>query len=553
MIRILAIIWICLALLLSNADAAITSSKSKSDSQPAAKPPVEAMVVLDGRSLFPIKASVYSFSPADRAGAISDRLTKLLKDPLFKVDSIKAINGDTTTDIVAGDNVLMSVTDADAAASGKTRPELAREYTQLLKSTIDARVKEYSAHSIAIGVAYAVAATIALIVLFILLNRLLPRFLLLMESWKGRYIRSLRLQSIELLHQDRIVAFIAITAKTIRLILVLLLLNFYVTLVMSFFPWTREYSSKYLDYILNPLNNVGSAIISYLPKIFFIIVICVITHFVIKFTRFIFSAIENRTITIRGFYPDWAPPTFNIARFLIIVVALVAAFPYLPGSDSPAFKGISVFLGVLISLGSSSAISNIIAGVIITYTRAFKLGDRIQIGETTGDVIESNLLVTRIRTIKNVDITVPNSMVLGSHVINFSSSAQESGLILHTTVTIGYDAPWRQVHELLISAALSSENILELPAPFVLQTSLDDFYVSYQINAYTDKPSIMARTYSELHQNIQEKFNEAGVEIMSPHFKQLRDGSKTTIPEEYLPADYRASAIRVRSVDQDDK
>jgi small-conductance mechanosensitive channel len=550
MIRILTVIWICLALSLANAVAAKTAGKSKTDSQPAAQAPVEAMVVVDGKPLFPIKVSLYSFSPADRAGTISDRLMKLVKDPFFKVDSIKAVNGDTTTDIVAADKVLMTVTEADATASGKTRPELAREYTQLLKSTIEAQAKEYSARSIAIGAAYAVAATIALIILFILLNRLLPRFLSLMESWKGRYIRSLRLQSIELLHQDRIVAIIAITARTVRLILLLLLLNFYVTLLMSFFPWTREYSSKYLDYILNPLKNVGSAIFSYLPKIFFIIVICVITHFVIKFTRFIFSAVENRTITIRGFYPDWAGPTFNIVRFLIIMVALVAAFPYLPGSESPAFKGISVFLGVLISLGSSSAISNIIAGVIITYTRAFKLGDRIQIGETTGDVVESNLLVTRIRTIKNVDITVPNSMVLGSHVINFSSSAQESGLILHTTVTIGYDAPWRQVHELLIAAALSSENMLELPAPFVLQTSLDDFYVSYQINAYTDKPSIMARTYSELHQNIQEKFNEAGVEIMSPHFNQLRDGSKTTIPEEYLSADYRASAIRVRSVDQ---
>jgi small-conductance mechanosensitive channel len=553
MIRILAIIWLGLALSITNADAAKTAGKAKPDSQPAAKPPVEAMVVLEGKPLFPIKAPVYSFSPADRAGAVSERLTKLLKGPNFKVDSIEAVNGDTTTDIVAGDKVLMSVTDADAAASGKSRTELAQEYAQLMRSTIEARVKEYSAHSIAIGAAYAVAATIALIILIILLSRLLPRFLLLIESWKGRYIRSLRLQSIELLHQDRIVAFIAITAKTVRLILVLLLLNFYVTLVMSFFPWTREYSSKYLDYILNPLKNVGSAIISYLPKIFFIFVICVITHFVIKFTRFIFSAIGNRTITIRGFYPDWAAPTFNIIRFLIIMVAVVAAFPYLPGSESPAFKGISVFLGVLISLGSSSAISNIIAGVIITYTRAFKLGDRIQIGETTGDVVESNLLVTRIRTIKNVDITVPNSMVLGTHVINFSSSAQEYGLILHTTVTIGYDAPWRKVHELLISAAHSTENILELPAPFVLQTSLDDFYVSYQINAYTEKPSVMARTYSDLHLNIQERFNEAGVEIMSPHFSQLRDGNKTTIPDEYLPADYRPSAIRVRSVDRDDK
>ena len=162
---------------------------------------------------------------------------------------------------------------------------------------------------------------------------------------------------------------------------------------------------------------------------------------------------------------------------------------------------------------------------------------------------KKTLLVTRIRTIKNVDITVPNAMVLSSHITNFSSSAQDYGLILHTTVTIGYDAPWRQVHELLIAAAQATGNILEQPVPFVLQTSLDDFYVSYQINAYTDKPSVMARTYSELHQNIQEKFNEGGIEIMSPHYSTLRDGNQTTIPESYLPESYKQPTFRVSKVD----
>lgn len=188
--------------------------------------------------------------------------------------------------------------------------------------------------------------------------------------------------------------------------------------------------------------------------------------------------------------------------------------------------------------------------MILTYIRAFKLGDRVKVGDTIGDVLESNLLITRVRTIKNVDITVPNSMMLGSHISNFSSSSKDTGLILHTTVTIGYDAPWRQVHELLISAALATENILEQPKPFVLQTSLDDFYVSYQINAYTDKPSIMARTYSLLHQNIQEKFNEGGVEIMSPHYSSLRDGNQTTIPESYLPDSYIPPSFRVKGDSQ---
>lgn len=504
-----------------------------------------AQVVLDDRVLFPIKIQVLSFSTKDRAAAISGRIMNLAKDPFFKLGSIKAVNGDFTSDIVAGDKVLMSVTDEDALAAGKTRQELAREYAQIISGALESRLKEYSAHSLAMGAVYALAATFALILLIVIMNRLLPKFTAKIESWKGTKIRSLRFQSMDILHHDRIVAAITVSARTIRLVVVLLLLNFYIPLVMSFFPWTRVYSSRYLDYVINPIEKVGSAIISYLPNIFFIAVISFITHFIVKLTRFIFAEVGKGTISIPGFYPEWAKPTFNIVRFLIVIFAVVAAFPYLPGSDSPAFKGISVFLGVLISFGSSSAISNIVAGVILTYTRAFRLGDRVKVGDTVGDVVESNLLVTRVRTIKNVDITVPNSMMLGSHISNFSSSAKDIGLILHTTVTIGYDAPWKTVHELLISAALATENILEHPAPFVLQTSLDDFYVSYQINAFTDKPSVMARTYSLLHQNIQEKFNEGGVEIMSPHYSALRDGNQTTIPESYLPETYKAPVFRV--------
>jgi small-conductance mechanosensitive channel len=324
---------------------------------------------------------------------------------------------------------------------------------------------------------------------------------------------------------------------------------FYIPLVLSFFPWTRGMANKLFDYILTPLEKSGLAFVEYLPNLFYLLVIVIITNYAIKFIGFIFAEVEKQNLIIPGFYHDWANPSFKIARFMIIAFSAVVAFPYLPGADSPAFKGVSVFLGVLFSLGSSSAIANVVAGVILTYMRAFKLGDRVKIADTVGDVVEKTLLVTRVRTIKNVDITVPNAMVLSSHIINYSTTAEEDGLILHTTVTIGYDAPWRQVHELLIAAARATGNILETPAPFVFQTSLDDFYVSYEINAYTDKPSIMARTYSELHQNIQEKFNEGGIEIMSPHYATLRDGNMTTIPESYLPESYKQPPFRVSRVD----
>lgn len=526
--------------------AATEPSPAPPRTQTPAQP--EAQVILDGAPLFVIRAGALSFSPAERAGAVSRRLARLVKSPLFRPDSIKVVDSDITSDIFSGDTILMSVTEADAQAAGLTRPVLARELGARIRTVVEARHEAFGMHGILISGLYAAAATLALLAILFLLHHYLPRIIARIRAWQGTRIHSLRFQKIEILHEGRIVALLVTFVRWLRTLLVLGLLYLYVPLVFSFFPQTQGVAATLFDYIVTPLEKVGHAAVTSLPNIFFIVVITVITNYVITFARFIFSEVEKGTVTLPGFYADWAVPSFKIARFLIIAFAVVVAFPYLPGSSSAAFKGVSVFLGVLFSLGSSSAVANVVAGVILTYTRAFKLGDRVQIADTVGDVVEKTLLVTRVRTIKNVDVTVPNAMVLGSHIINFSSSAHAYGLILNTSVTIGYDAPWRQVHELLIAAAHATENVLELPEPFVLQTSLDDFYVSYQINAYTDKPAVMARTYSDLHQNIQDRFNEAGVEIMSPHYSSLRDGNQTAIPTSYLPGDYLPPVFGVRSV-----
>jgi small-conductance mechanosensitive channel len=179
--------------------------------------------------------------------------------------------------------------------------------------------------------------------------------------------------------------------------------------------------------------------------------------------------------------------------------------------------------------------------------RLFKIGDRVKIGEVFGDVIEKSTLVTRVRTIKNEIISIPNSTVMNSHTINYSSDAPEKGLIVHSTVTIGYDVPWKQMHETLIEAAKRTELIMPEPSPFVLQTSLDDFYVSYQINAYTKEPNKQAIIYSDLHQNIQDVCNENGIEILSPHYRAARDGNMSTIPSGYLPKDYIPPSFNIKS------
>jgi small-conductance mechanosensitive channel len=273
----------------------------------------------------------------------------------------------------------------------------------------------------------------------------------------------------------------------------------------------------------------------------------VVTHYAFRLLRLIFGEVRKGELKIRGFYPDWADPTEKLLRMLVLILTVIVAFPYLPGAKSPAFQGISIFLGLLLSLGSSSAVANAVAGVILIYMRSFLVGDWVQIGDTVGEVTEKTLLVTRVLTPKAEIITIPNATVMGGSVKNFSVEARKSGVIFHTTVTIGYDAPWRTVHQLLVNAALATDHVLQQPVPFVLQKGLDDFYVSYELNAYTDAPSLMLTIYSELHQNIQDKFNEVGVEICSPHFSSLRDGNVTAIPEQYRQPGYTPPSFRISS------
>lgn len=365
------------------------------------------------------------------------------------------------------------------------------------------------------------------------------------ETWGGKRLHPLKIQRVVLLTAKRMTALFTVAARYLRLLVSVILVLIYLSLVFSIFPATRSFIADIIEVILVALSDGWTAFVDYLPNILNLVLIIFITRYLLKGIRFLFTEIGKGTISLRGFYPEWADPTYQLVRILVIVLALVAAFPYIPGSSSPIFQGISIFLGFLFSLGSSSVVANIVSGVVLTYTRAFKVGDRVQIADTIGDVIERTLLVTRVRTIKNVDVTVPNSLVLGSHISNYSSSAQQEGLILNTAVTISYDAPWRQVHTALIAAALATPRILADPPPFVFQTALDDFCVHYEINAYTDQPNQMAVIYSDLHQNIQDEFNEAGIEIMSPHYATLRDGNETTIPPDYRPKGYRPPTFRV--------
>lgn len=500
-----------------------------------------------GDTLFLVYTRIGSFNAKDRAQAITDKVKKLSKDYSFDTDSLEVNASETSAEITYHDLTVMSVNELEAMWFSKTPEGLAREYQKAIQNAISEHRKSNSILNIAIRILAILLILGGIYVVIRLINRLFKKINQRLTNLKDSALKGIRFRGYQFLDSDRELQVILFLVNIIRLLIIVLALYIALPLLFSVFPWTRGIAETLIGWITNPLKRVFGGFFSYLPNLFTILVIGTVTYYVVQFLKFIAGEIERGALSIPGFYPDWAKPTLNIVKFLTYAFSFIIIFPYLPGSDSPIFQGVSVFVGILFSLGSSSAISNAVAGLVITYMRPFKIGDRIKIGELTGDVIEKSLLVTRIRTIKNEYITIPNSTILASHTINYTTSAKDAGLILHTSVTIGYDVPWKQVHELLLSAALETKGILkdESKKPFVLQTSLDDFYVAYEINAFTQEPQRMVVIYSELHQNIQDKFNEAGVEIMSPHYRAARDGNNTTIPAVYLPQDYKAPSFNI--------
>lgn len=378
----------------------------------------------------------------------------------------------------------------------------------------------------------------------IIFHRAFPLVTRLIDEQGRRKFKVVKLQSLELITPDQITDALLRLLRYFRVAVVLLVTALASTFVFNFFPGTQGYVNALGRTLVDVLAGMGEQLLAYVPNFISLALIAVLTRTVFKLLRFFYQGLQSGKIRLSGMHHEFIEPTYQILRFLTLAFALVAAFPYIPGSDSPVFRGLSIFVGFLISLGSTSLVTNLIAGVVITYTRGLRIGDRVTIGESTGDVVERNLLVTRIRTIKNVEIVIPNGTLLNIHIVNYSAAAEETGVILNTSVTIGYDVPWRDVHQLLIEAAQEVEHFLSFPEPFVLQTCLDDYYVHYELNAYTMKPHRMATIYSDLHQKIQDKFNEAEIEILSPRYEALRDGQNVTIPSPYLPPGRGGRATR---------
>lgn len=487
-------------------------------------------VVVEGDTLFYFYAKRGGHTPQQRAENVAADIAELGKLLNLQPDSVYVESSDIVTDVMYKGKVLVSFTDMDGLWENCTRDQLAADKRLVIMEKLHQMKESHGLLQLGKRIVYFILVLVGQYLLFRVTNWLFRKLKLRIVRLRNTRLKPFSIQDYELLDTLKQVKLLVFLASLVRYVIMFLQLLLTVPLLFSIFPQTKDLAYQLFSYIWNPVKSIFIGVVDYIPNLFTIFIIYMAVKYLVRLFRYLADEVQSEHLKLRGFYPDWAIPTYHIIRFLLYAFILAMIYPYLPGSNSGVFQGISVFVGLIVSLGSSTVIGNIIAGLVITYMRPFKIGDCIKLNDTTGNVVEKTPLVTRIRTPKNEVVTIPNSFVMSSHTVNFSQSAREYGLIIHSEVSIGYDVPWRTVNKLLVEAALNTPGVVDDPRPFVLSTSLSDWYPVYQVNAYIKDADRLAEIYSDLHQNIQDRFNEAGVEIMSPHYMAVRDGNASTIP-----------------------
>jgi len=477
-----------------------------------------APVTLDGRVLFKVRG-VSAFPAEQRAALTEQRLREVASNESFSLDSLHVEEQRDRSLLKFSDELVMTIYDADAEIEGVSRHLLAEAYQRRIKAEVAVYRHDRDPEILFTHTIYAVGATAAFLLVVYLLVLAFRRADRLLEKRYKAKVEGLEIKTFRIVQSERIWSGIQSSASLLRTLLILFPLSIYSQFVLSLFPWTKALSGRLLSLVLDPLRTMGLAVIDAVPRLIFLVILAIVIRYAIKLLKMYFTAIQQGTFFLSGFDADWAMPTFRILRSVTIAFALVVAYPYVPGSDSEAFKGVSILLGVIFSLGSSSVVANTIAGYTMIYRRAFKVGDRVMIDQLVGDVTAMRLQVTHLRSLKNEEITIPNSTILNSSVTNFSSLALERGLILHATVGVGYETPWRQVEALLLEAARRTEGVLQNPPPVVLLPSLGDFAVQYELNVHSDRPKDSLQLLATLHRNILDLFNEHGVQIMTPAYQ----------------------------------
>ncbi|MGA1283862.1 MAG: mechanosensitive ion channel family protein [Prochlorothrix sp.] len=505
-----------------------------------------APVILDGATLFTIQEGFGTASADQRAALTLRQLKRVGQDRSIALNSLQSLpQGDLQTIVAGNKHVLANITPADAQAANTTPAVLSQAYVEVMRSALEQYRYERSWDYLLRSALKTLMMTGILLIIWLALYQLLPK---LTQDWQRRSLPSLQFRGVELVPAEETARFLTGLLAKIQFLLSLTAILLYGIAITAFFPWTKVVYLTIAEYFANAPIAALRTFVAYVPNFLSIGFIVLITHYILQFLKLLAHKISDGSIQFAGFYSDWAEPTYRLLELGILALAIVVIFPYLPGFGSPAFQAVSLLLGVIVSFGSSTTVTNAVAGIILIYTRSFNLGDCIQIGEVTGEVEGKNLLVTRIRTFENAIVTVPNANLLSDCVINYSITLRDTGIpaIVTAEVTLGYDIPWTKIYGTLTQAAYRTELVLKEPPPFVLQISLGASSVVYALKVSTEEPALAEVILSDLYQNIQDCCNEAGIEILAPTYSAIRDGNRSTLREAYLPQDYKTPGFNLR-------
>ena|GEM_PF-748175 len=494
-------------------------------------------VTIDGRVIFYLRHGSDELPAERRAKVVSNELTLLAVSPEANLDDMRTEYNEKYKycDITYKSVFLFRIYPEDVPIDNLSTLAMAQkiiQYVKLAKMEFVARQRVERIRTGTIlalkGLGIIIIVTVALIVL----TRWLKKRI---EADEIQAMHALKIKEVEILSRSASIHIFFLAYTFVIIVIYLIFLDLYGGYVLSYFPNTEWIRATLCDYPRLHLKEFGIRMIGYIPNVIFIIICVHLTRFTLSINDKIFRSIEKGMLKTSASYFEFREIFERISRMAIYFFAAILIIPNIPGYDLPIFKGVSMVLAIMVSLGSSSVMSSQMAGISLIISRAYKVGDRVKIGEHVGEVMELNLPCTRLRTVTQTDVVISNSSILQKEIINYSSPVADQGsTVITSTITIGYDAPGDAVTDLCLKAADATENVLKSPAPAVFQKSLDDFYVTYVIFAHIDKPLLMLETTSSLNANIREFFDKAGVEIMSPHYSAFRNGNKTTIPERYL-------------------
>jgi small-conductance mechanosensitive channel len=502
-----------------------------------------APVIVDGRVLFSVRG-VSSYPAKERASVARKRILTLARNNEIDPESIKAVPFENHYQIVAGtDQVLINLVDADADLEAIPLDLLATTIQAQIKNSVIEYRSDRSPSALRVSAIYFVVLTALLVLLIWSFKKLKVWISRVLKARIASDVKQLEQKSRRLIQREQIFDILQFFLNGLHVFLLIALGYFYIHSVLGTFPWTRGFARILLHMIMTPVESMLESLVETIPNLFFLLIIFLVFRFVLRALKMFFSAVGTGRIKLANFDRDWATTTYRLLRILVIAFALVVAYPYIPGSDSAAFKGVSLFIGLIFSLGSTSFISNMMAGLTMTYRGAYREGDWVRIGDVEGQVEAMRMMIMRLRTRKNESITIPNSVILNANVTNYSAQGKGEGLILHTEVGIGYDVSWQQVEEFLLEAARRTGDLKPSPKPFVLEKLLGDFAVTYELNAFCKTPEKLPAVYAELHRHILDVFNENEVQIMSPAYEsdpeqpKIAPVVKKTDVEEVTPTD----------------